>query len=363
MSRIDRYLLREIMVPLAVSVTVVVLLVFLFQVRRLAGAALGLGVTLGDIATIFVCALPPFLVLAVPIAYLLSVMAGLGRLGQDLELVALRAAGSSPWRIARVPLWGGVWVSLVCVPLAYWGEPAGLRWLRETLIDVGLRNLEQAIQPGVFSEDFRGSAVFAAQAKDGDLEDVLLYDERDRERSILVLAERGQLRSGAGRISFNLEAGEIHPGLTTSTTTYERLSFGQASLALDADGELLRRTKFVSPVGMMWSEELLRFANEAGEGPYARRLQKTYWRRFAFPLMAAVFAMVAAAISLSGGTRTRARNAILGLLAVVGYYVLTRLGDMAAVAWPHTPLLAAFGPNLAVLVLAGWGLARAGRPS
>src|SRR5438105_1732409 len=99
-SRIDRYLFREIVLPLAISAALVVLAVFLFQARRLATAALGLGLTLEDAVVIFLSALPPFLMLAIPIAYLLSVLVGLGRLSADLEITALKAAGASPMRIA-----------------------------------------------------------------------------------------------------------------------------------------------------------------------------------------------------------------------------------------------------------------------
>src|SRR5438105_15505576 len=100
LSKIDRYLAREILFPLAISAALVVLAVFLFQARRLATAALGLGLTLEDAVVIFVSALPPFLMLAIPIAYLLSVLVGLGRMSGDLEITALKAAGASPMRIA-----------------------------------------------------------------------------------------------------------------------------------------------------------------------------------------------------------------------------------------------------------------------
>ena len=78
MARLDRYILRQVLLPFLTAVLVVVLLVFLFQARRLASAALGLGLTLEDAVVIFGAALPPFLVMAVPIAYLMAVLRGGG---------------------------------------------------------------------------------------------------------------------------------------------------------------------------------------------------------------------------------------------------------------------------------------------
>src|SRR5689334_21964799 len=104
LARIDRYLLREIALPFLISIALVVVAMFLLQARRLAAAALGMGLSIEDAGIIFASALPPFLIQAVPVAYLLSVLVGLGRMASDLELTALRSTGASPFRIARMPL-------------------------------------------------------------------------------------------------------------------------------------------------------------------------------------------------------------------------------------------------------------------
>ena len=72
----------------------------------------------------------------------------LGRLAQDLELVALRAAGASSLRIAKVPLLLGVLVTALGLPLAHFAEPYGLQALQRRLVDVGLRNHTRAWRTG-----------------------------------------------------------------------------------------------------------------------------------------------------------------------------------------------------------------------
>lgn len=362
LDRVDRYILREIGLPFVLSITVVVLLVFLFQARRLATAALGLGLTLEDVVVIFGAALPPFLVLAVPIAYLLSVLVGLGRLGQDLELVALRAAGASPARIARIPILMGGCVAVLGLPLAHFAEPMGLRALQARLVDVGLRNLTRAVRPGTFNEDFRGNAVYAArEGDDGELQEVLLFDEREAAQPVLVTAQRGTFRVTGRGVELALASGELHLGRAGADDRYDRLGFETLRMGLDAQDEIAERTRFVSPVSQLDSTEMMRVARELGpNSPKGRRMEKTYWRRYALPLMALVFGVLGAAIALTGSPRARARNAVLGLLAVLGYYVASRIGDLLVVEYPGTPEVAAFGPVLLLLILGGIGLARAG---
>ncbi|MCB9653345.1 MAG: LptF/LptG family permease [Deltaproteobacteria bacterium] len=365
MRRIDRHLLTQVTYPFVVSVVLVVTLVFLFQARRLARAALGLGLTLSDVFTIFTSALPPFLVLAIPIAFLLAVLLGLGRLSQDLEIVAIRAAGATPLRIARTTIILGAVVSLGCIPIAVFGEPYGLRTLHQRLVSVGLRNLTQAVRPGVFSEDFRGSAVYARErSDDGTLRDVLLFDERDPERTVMMTARTGRVTTDASRhVSFELEQGEMHFGTSIEPSRYDRLRFERADLALDAQDEISRRTKFVSIIGRLTMTQMREvFEGRVEKDLYARRVEQTYWRRFAFPSMAFVFGVVGAAIALTDRARSRARNAVIGILVVVAYYVSTRIADIGVFNDLLAPLVAAWLPNLAFLLPAFVLLARSGRP-
>lgn len=364
LRRADRYLLREILLPLLVAVVAVAMVVFLFQARRLASAALGLGLRLDDVAVIFVSALPPFLVLAIPIAYLLAVLVGLGRLAQDRELIALRAAGASPWRLARVPIGLGIAVTLVCLPIAMYGEPYGLRMLHRRLVDVGLRNLTRAIQPGVFNEDFVGSAVYAAKRNDdGSLEDVVVFDERNRDRPMLVVSSRGKFTIDAQSIEFSLEDGEMHLGLVGVADRYDRLSFERVVMGVDVSDDLFRKARFVSMLGQMTMQQMHDAAYEAKlSTPLGRRILKQYWRRYAFPSMALVFGLIGAAIALSGGPRTRARNAVLGVLAVLGYYLLTRIADIVVIRYDGLSFVGAWLPNVIAIAVGAWGVHRSGRP-
>jgi lipopolysaccharide export LptBFGC system permease protein LptF len=79
--------------------------------------------------------------------------------------------------------------------------------------------------------------------------------------------------------------------------------------------------------------------------------------------MAFVLGVVASAIALSGRARSRARSAVLGMLAVIAYYVLTRIADFIVVQYEGTPFWMAWGPNLLVLLIGLVLLLRAGRPS
>lgn len=364
-SRLDRYLFRETAVPFALAFCFTVVMVFLFQSQRLLGAALGLGLTAIDLLVIFFAALPPLLVLIIPLAVLLAVMIGMSRLAMDRELIAFGAAGTAPSRLARAPVVLGALVSLAALPVAHFAEPRGLAMLRERLLDVGLRNASRAIRPGTFNEDFTGLAFYAGSSqRGGALEDMLLYDERDPTQPILIVAETGRLLPQSGKsLLLELTHGEMHFGVGRERDRYERAQFDRARLGIDAEREIGSRMRFVSEISMMSSAELRAVA--ASEPPwssYGRRVEKVYWRRFALPLMAVVFALLGAAVAAYFGPKSRTKSALTALGAMVGYYLLMRIGDYAVIKAQHTVLAAAFGPNLVLLAVALGILVRAGRP-
>ncbi len=98
-----RYLLKELLVPLVVWVAFLFLLLFVMQFLRGTEVLLGSAVTLGDIGRLILYLAPHFLVMALPIAFLLAILLGLGRLSEDRELTALQALGISPTQLLAGP--------------------------------------------------------------------------------------------------------------------------------------------------------------------------------------------------------------------------------------------------------------------
>lgn len=364
LSTADRYLLREIAAPFGVSLGVVTVLVFVFQGRKLAASTLGLGLGLDDVLVIFVSVLPPFLVLAVPLALLLSVLIGLGRLRADRELQAVYTAGIGPLRLARIPvLFGGI-ISVISLPLSIWGQPAGMQVLHDRLVDVGLENLSRAIRPGVFNQDFSGSAVYAARrTPDGALEDVLIFDDRNPSPPVLVLAQQGRVVRDPRSLAFMLQRGELHLFDAPDPTPYHRLSFERGRIGLDTRRELATRTQFMSALLMRPTFTLLSDAEakRPADAPLSRRMTKAFWRRFAVPSMALVFAVIGCAIELRNRSTSHARSAVLGLSSVLVYYVMMRTADIVVVRYPGTPFWAVWLPNVLLLAAGYVALRRAHR--
>src|SRR2546430_14549913 len=125
MPLLDRLLLREIAIPLGVGLRAVLQLLVVLQLLQLNEVVFTSAVTVEDLFRVAAALGPHFLVVAVPLAFMLGVRLGLGRLAGDQEILALSAAGTHPLRLYRVPLAiGGAPAPLVAA-LPQLGGPLG----------------------------------------------------------------------------------------------------------------------------------------------------------------------------------------------------------------------------------------------
>ena len=125
-----RYLLREIVAPFLAWTALLCVLFFVMAFLRGTEFLLGSAVTLTDFARFTVSLMPQFVVLAIPVALLLAILLGLGRLSEDRELTAMQALGVAPSSFFRAPVVLGVVLSGVMLTLAMTLQPWGMRSLR-----------------------------------------------------------------------------------------------------------------------------------------------------------------------------------------------------------------------------------------
>src|SRR5580700_10259228 len=106
---IDRYIAKEVVAPFALGVALLTFALVTGRLLKLTEMVVNRGVTLSDVAGLIGYIMPAFLELTFPMAVLLGVLMGVGRMSGDRELIAARACGMSLYRLA-VPVIGFAFV-------------------------------------------------------------------------------------------------------------------------------------------------------------------------------------------------------------------------------------------------------------
>ena len=112
MRLLDRYLLRELLVPLGYCLCGFLLFWITSDLFVKLGEFQRKGLAVGEIVEYYLASLPEFVVLVLPIALLLAMLYALTNHARHQEITAIRAAGVSLWRLALPYLGVGLLASL-----------------------------------------------------------------------------------------------------------------------------------------------------------------------------------------------------------------------------------------------------------
>lgn len=350
-----RYLFREIGAPLLAWTGFLFLMFFVTAFLRGTEVLLGSAVTPLDVARFAVYLTPQFVVQALPIALLLALLLGLGRLSEDGELKAMQSLGVSPRAFFAAPLLLGLLITVVLVAMAFTVQPWGMASVRKAGNDILRRNLMSDVKAGVFHEEVMGFTLYAEHVEPGGRwRHVLLFDARDAQSPMLVVAKAGGVRPTIWEdaLVFELEDGSIHRA-TRSTDEYVTIDFERGSFRA-AVADSFRRNRLMSPREEWTPLELYQAAAQArehGESPLPLAVS-LHWRLGQL-LMPLAFALLGAPLALFRRGGSRARGFLLTLAGFVAYYLLARTGVQLGEKAQLPALLAGQLPNLVFAAVGG----------
>ncbi|PTL78178.1 LptF/LptG family permease [Vitiosangium sp. GDMCC 1.1324] len=329
MKLLSRYLLKELVIPLVVWVVFLFLLLFVMQFLRGTDVILGSAVTLEDLGRLIFYLAPHFLMMALPIAFLLAILLGLGRLSEDRELTALQALGIGPAKLLAGPLAIGVVLSGLMVLLTSTAEPWGLTSVKAFVAEIIKKNVVGDVKSGVFYEDLSNLTLYAETVSEEDHRwtNVLLHDDRDTSAPVLMLARNGQVNTNtAGQVlTLQLGDGEAHRA-NQGTSSYAVVTFQQGDIAVGVENTLGRGNRFRSPKEELTPSELLQAAAEAERtGGDPRSFLMALHNRMGNALAPLSFALLATPLAIGRRQGGRAWGYLLTLGAYVLFYVLMRL--------------------------------------
>jgi len=364
---LDRYLAREILLPLSAALLFLTQLLLATQLLSQATLLFGAGVRLGEVGLVILYLLPYFVAFILPVAFLLGVVLGVSRLAGDRELVAMGAAGLSPLRLLRVPLLLSLVAGALGVWLSLFLEPAGMRAVRGLINDMVRRNVSSEVRPGIFFDQIPGFTLYAERVEGGEWGNVLIQDRSNPDAPVLSLSRRGRLEPvGAGQeMRLGLKDGELHREDVRSDE-YALATYETAQLVLGLGGGFAERTEGLGrnarAVTLAETRQEIAEAYAQGRPDRAWYIEGNLHRKIASALVVLCFALLGVPLGASARAG-RAFGAGATLFVVVGHYILLRAGQIVTQkgtvpAWLGLELGNAVVAAIGLLLL--WRLARRG---
>lgn len=354
-ATLSRYVVLELLRPTLFALLafgIVVLLADLFSYTNL---IVNRGVEFQDVARLVMLQLVPTLTTTMPLATLIGVLVGLGRLSADRELVAFETTGLSHWQTA-LPCFGfAATVALVAVVMSTIASPASQRSVRNQLIQIAEEAPNLALTPGTTARigDWRIEAS-RVEAQQGRLSKLMLFIPSLRET---IFAKRGTIASDpeAGPV-LRLDDGLI---LMNGKTRASAIRFENLETRLPRVDP--KRAVPIDEIRTQPLGQLIERSSESHPTSERRPSQIEIHRRIAHGMAALPLGLLAVGLSLGWGRSSRSKGIVLGLFGVASYYALNQLSEGLLRDKEASIGIALWMPNTIVLIVAAVLLWRSGK--
>ncbi len=362
MRLLDRYIAREVVSHATLGLSVFTFIFFVPQLTRLMELVVRHTESLATVLLLIVCTLPPVLGFTLPMAVLVGVLIGLGRLSADSEIVALHASGVS---LRRLLLPIGAIASLgaiLTLLTTFWLSPMALRTIGRLEVRLLSSQAPYSVQPRVFDERFphlvlyvqdvasaalRWRGVFLASTG-GVAAGIVPQAAKHANESAITIAENAQIILGPrrGQLELRLGSGSTHEYDPSHPNQYNVTTFEATDIPVDLSTGELPQKRGALPIVEQPTASLV-----FDDGPNWRAARVEFQRRIAFPAACLVFVLLGVPMGVRPRRGGRAAGLILTLILIGGYYFLFVSGDHMAVQGRISPGWGVWAANIAATVL------------
>ena len=241
MNTLNKYLVKESLIPFLLSLGVITTVLFLQFLIRAIDRFLGKGLDVWIILEYLYLNLAWIIALSVPMSLLISTVMTYGRMSQDNEITALKAAGVSVSSIIKPAVFFGGFVGLILCLFNNFVLPDMNYHARLLARDIYQKSPELTIEPGYFINTIPQYSMIVREMEGNNFKDVKIFSKYSGTEQVTIYADKGKLTSKEDIIILDLENGEIHEIDLEDYNHYRRIKFLTHQITIPIDDLLLNR--------------------------------------------------------------------------------------------------------------------------
>jgi lipopolysaccharide export system permease protein len=345
-----RYIFREVITPFLFGLVIFTFILLAARVLKLVELVVNRGVSPIQIAKIFLYITPAFFEVTVPMAFLLALFWGLGRLSTDREITALRSCGVSLYQLA-FPI--GICTILITAGTFFltlsvrpWSNTA----LKQALYEMAKTRVTAGLREKTFNDAFEGIVIYAEEIQPPGtfLKGVMIADNREPQRKNTIFAQNGIVISNEEKqlLTLKLLDGTIH-SVEPPNKSFQTTHFSVYDVTLNLTTAFAEARKPDRDPQDMPLDELQQAIIQKQINKENFREELVEWhRRFALPFASIVFALIALPLSTQPMWSLRSHGFAGSLGVILSYYLLLTVGEALGKRGNMPPLLALWIPNL-----------------
>lgn len=355
----DRYILREVLSPFVLALFVLTFLLMIPPIMGVAEELIAKGVDSMTVVRLMATLIPQGLGITIPVALLLGILMGLGRMSADRESVAFQACGVSLYRL----LYPLAMVACVAAASTWYILAEALPNANQAFREITFRTIasraEGDVQARVFDEYFPNVLLYVREvSSSGDgWSDVFLADSRQSVQPDIYVAEQGQivLDRDKRRVDIVLMNGSGHFVDPFEPDTYEVHDFDTTVIGLDPDAVFPRTgpQRGLRELSIPQLRDEIDRLTAAGLSPHEPIME--IQQKYSIPVACLIFAVIGLALGVTSRRDGKLASFALGGGVVFSYYIIMYGARAMAKGHLVAPQLAMWLPNV-ILGIGGGAL-------
>lgn len=317
----DRYIFKNLLLATMVISCVLAVVILLTQSLRFLELVIESGASSTTFFILTALALPRFFEVILPIALMGGCLFIYNKMIMDSELVVMRSAGASPFKLARPALMVSVLVASALWTMTLWVGPASLSNMHKMRQIVKAQYSTLLFREGVFTSVSDGLTVFIRDRdRSGELYGLIIHDNREEVQvPVTVTAKKGMIVSDDNGNQRVVVFDGIRQSLNEKSGSLDRLNFERYTIDLPSETGTVRK-RWKEPDERTFLELLNPDPNNKRDVENSREFKLEIHRRLISPILAPCFVMISMLCLLLGPANRRGQ--VSRLVIAVGSIAL-----------------------------------------
>ena len=356
-KRIHTYIFFELVPPFIISLFFLTFVFLMTRIPEITNMVVNYDTSIWDILMLIGFTLPRFMEFTLPMSAMISILLTFMRMAGENEIVALKGAGASLYRLLPPVIVFSVAATILTMWITVYGVSWGKLSLKKKSIDIARSSVDAALQERQFNSQLRDIMVYVSHVdmKTRELTDVFIEDRRTQGVVSISVAPRGKLirRDDDKVYTIRLYDGMINQ-VDAENAAVTNIKFGHYDINVDLlslqkqGGRKLRKE-----LDELSLNELVQRIRAGFEKPALKsEALMILHEKFSIPFACLSLGLLAFPLGVQSNSLRRSSGFGMGIFFFLLYYFLLAAGWSAGETGHYPPFIGMWLPNV-VMGVAG----------
>ncbi len=347
---INRYIFKELVSPFVISLFFLTFVFLMTRIPEITNMVVNYNASIFGVGYLIAFMMPRFLEFTIPMSVMISILLTFMKMSGENELVALKGAGVTIYRLLPPVL-------LFCfigMLLTMWVTVFGVSWgklsLKKKSLELARTSMDLAFQERQFNSELDNVMIYISHVdmKTKKLTDVFIEDRRTKGVVSISVAPNGELIQIKNEKFYTVR---LYNGLINQVdmddNSVNNIKFGSYDINIDlnqTDGTPGKITKRLDEKSLV---ELIQFIKS--ENKNKKMMDSALMElheKFSIPFACIALGLLAFPLGVQSNTLRRSSGFSLGVFFFLSYYFLLAAGWSAGETGNFPPIIAMWLPNI-----------------